>query len=759
MPGDCHFQKRWLLEPEFSPWLEPGETSKFASCKYCRKEISLGSRGISALRSHAKGKGHVEFANSIAKQASIVHSMNKVAKLPNEKDESSKCADSSTSSGTSSAISSSSGCRTTTFLAHTSAFRDQVTRAEILFSLKLVASHTPLHFAEGLSDLLVTAFPDSEIIRGFKLSDDKAAYVINHGIAVYFERQNLSVLKNCSYFVAQFDESLNKVSQRSQMDLHVRFIDNDDLVNSIYVTSAFMGKTTAEDLLKAFKSCFPDSLTLEKIIQLGMDGPNVNWKMSSMFQDELNGLPKAVRLIEIGSCGLHVVHGAFKAGFEKSGWEIQKFIRATYYVFKWSPSRRASFTAVTGSSSYPKPFVGVRWLENGPVAQHLITMLPLLTDFVKAVEDKAIKVSKSKSYEVMVKALKNIPLLRAKLEFFCSVASNLEPFLTEFQTNKPLVPLLYDRLQSILRSLMTRFLKQEVIKNKSGSDLAKTDVKKESHCVMVKEVEIGFGASRALAAASNESKVNFRRDAKEILQSICGKIQDRSPLKYSMTKSSSSLNPQLVWTQPEESRKRFGGVCEVLLDAKRISTQSADRAKQSWSELLSSTDFKARAKEYCKLSNSDSAKRLDMFYRDLLAENVEHQDLHNICRMIFVLSHGNSEAERGFSVNKQIIKDNMRERSMVAQRVVHQAITKAGKVTRINIDTQMIGDVRMAWRRRDDYLEARKQEKTEEEKKAEAKKRRQSALKDLEAKKRKVEEEAQQAKRSIDEEMAQLRRL
>ena len=58
----------------------------------------------------------------------------------------------------------------------------------------------------------------------------------------------------------------------------------------------------------------------------------------------------------------------------------------------------------------------------------------------------------------------------------------------------------------------------------------------------------------------------------------------------------------------------------------------------------------------------------------------------------------------------------MNERSMVAQRVVHQAITKSGKFMSITIDTQMIGDVRMASRRRVEYLEARKQEKTEEKK-------------------------------------------
>ena len=69
-----------------------------------------------------------------------------------------------------------------------------------------------------------------------------------------------------------------------------------------------------------------------------------------------------------------------------------------------------------------------------------------------------------------------------------------------------------------------------------------------------------------------KTKVNFRKEAKEIFQSICCKIQDISPLKYPMKKIARSLSLQIVWTQPEESRRRFTGVCEAFLNAKRIKT-------------------------------------------------------------------------------------------------------------------------------------------------------------------------------------------
>ena len=54
----------------------------------------------------------------------------------------------------------------------------------------------------------------------------------------------------------------------------------------------------------------------------------------------------------------------------------------------------------------------------------------------------------------------------------------------------------------------------------------------------------------------------------------------------------------------------------------------------------------------------------------------ECADLYRVVKISLVLSHGNAEAERGFSVNKQILQDNMMERSLIAQRLLHQANRK-----------------------------------------------------------------------------------
>ena len=44
------------------------------------------------------------------------------------------------------------------------------------------------------------------------------------------------------------------------------------------ISSGFLGHTTAEDLKRTFEEC-TEKLDTKKLIQVSMDGPNVNWKM------------------------------------------------------------------------------------------------------------------------------------------------------------------------------------------------------------------------------------------------------------------------------------------------------------------------------------------------------------------------------------------------------------------------------------------------------------------------------------------------
>ena len=54
-------------------------------------------------------------------------------------------------------------------------------------------------------------------------------------------------------------------------------------------------------------------------------------------------------------------------------------------------------------------------------------------------------------------------------------------------------------------------------------------------------------------------------------------------------------------------------------------------------------------------------QRVDVFLRDYLSINPQYKEPWSICKLIFILQHGQSFTERGFSVNKEISDVNMQE--------------------------------------------------------------------------------------------------
>jgi len=164
-------------------------------------------------------------------------------------------------------------------------------------------------------------------------------------------------------------------------------------------------------------------LDLKHLLSISMDGPNVNFKFLNNLQQEhgeLHGGRQLIsvgsggrQLISVGSGGLHTVHNSFKTGF--SIWNIEKILRAMPFVFHYVPARREDYTKFTGSSLFPLPFCGHRWVENLPVAERAIEVWPQLKQYVEAVNRKELPNPGTSSFDTIEAANKD-PLILAKLQ-------------------------------------------------------------------------------------------------------------------------------------------------------------------------------------------------------------------------------------------------------------------------------------------------------------------------------------------------------
>lgn len=119
--------------------------------------------------------------------------------------------------------------------------KDNVLKAETLWTLKLMTSLYSFNSSKDTSQLFSAMFPDSQIARQFACGERKAAYCCVFSLAEHFKK----LLQNSfsGPFVALFDESLNTKMQEKQMDVHVRFWnDQTNHVATRYFNSEFLGE-------------------------------------------------------------------------------------------------------------------------------------------------------------------------------------------------------------------------------------------------------------------------------------------------------------------------------------------------------------------------------------------------------------------------------------------------------------------------------------------------------------------------------------
>lgn len=113
------------------------------------------------------------------------------------------------------------------------------------------------------------------------------------------------------------------------------------------------------------------SAKLDNLLQVSMDGPNVNWKVLALLKQEvwfkfgLNKPDGSPLFLELGFFGLHFVHGSIGIAHSKVGWNLHKIFSAVWYLMKDCPAHRREYINVTKSKVFPLKFCQIRWVLAG----------------------------------------------------------------------------------------------------------------------------------------------------------------------------------------------------------------------------------------------------------------------------------------------------------------------------------------------------------------------------------------------------------
>lgn len=302
-----------------------------------------------------------------------------------------------------------------------------------------------------------------------------------------------------------------------------------------------------------------DGLSLTKMLMLSSDGPNVNIALERKLNADILALGGSP-LADIGTCNLHVAHKASRAGLrEVCSWNIDEFLTDVFYWFKNYPARREDyeslFNAVTDkeiSCDFIR-FVESRGLSIGPVIDRILQQWSCLCDFFLKGKFSS-STTDNAQYKRICSQLTDNKATLVRLNTVRTLCAEFERFLTLFQESVLSIHLLRDKITELLRRLLRRFVKDEMIQGKSARQLVEIKFTTEN-CLPSASIDVGTEARKLLTEMKTEKSLygTYRTlclDIKTLLETTAANVMKIMPLSNVLLKNLCWLSP-LIRQQPQ----------------------------------------------------------------------------------------------------------------------------------------------------------------------------------------------------------------
>jgi hypothetical protein len=294
---------------------------------------------------------------------------------------------------------------------------------------------------------------------------------------------------------------------------------------------------------------------------------------------------------------------------------------------------------------------------------------------------------------------KKIPVVIA---FVVSFAQDFRKFIKTFETNAPLIHLLYQKCLQLLHTVFDKFLKAEVFLVKKGDqgyamkhvkNLKQVNVRLQSNhktsCSFGSQTELQFKKSKL----DELEKKRLKQNMEEALTESAGYLLEKLPIDEQVVRDAQYLCHQNNGgSKGVLAIKRLCyNVCRTLKpDAlKKIFNMKDDDSTDSLIDVVTeefklfqlekipSAFYEAKPKEkkrevysYWKYAyglldvaatdtdNDSKYVRIDHFWRNVggivdIEGRPKYLKLVTFVNLILTLSHGNADPERGFSITKQ----------------------------------------------------------------------------------------------------------
>jgi hypothetical protein len=219
--------------------------------------------------------------------------------------------------------------------------------------------------------------------------------------------------------------------------------------------------------------------------------------------------------------------------------------------------------------------------------------------------------------------------------------------------------------------VLARFIKHSVLQpaQNNWKELLKIDVSQCSNYRQLDDIDYGFSAKTSLSNLPSTvppSKIlEFKTFCRKSLVALTEKLLKRNPLRHSFLCNMESLSPSAIIRDPDAASQRFENILLQMIRDRRLTTEKCDEVLSQYRQFILSSDVS---------KFNASTDRLDDFYNSVLNGNDPLRALLDVINTLLALSHGQATVERGFSVNKNMLREGLSSDTIISLRQVSFSI-------------------------------------------------------------------------------------
>ena len=221
---------------------------------------------------------------------------------------------------------------------------------------------------------------------------------------------------------------------------------------------------------------------------------------------------------------------------------------------------------------------------------------------------------------------------------------------------------------------MNRFVKPELVRGKSGADLAKLDINKSSNQLSDEKIDIGhiprMEMRKLTPLQHKECMIGIRNFPCKCTSYLQGKL----PYTNKLLKSSSCLHPD----QRKCSSSKIAVVASKLPCCNEGEISLVLDEWKVYQELDIPEDW--------KVTNEETNVQIDIYWAKVFGVKnpfgqPKFKTLSKVVKCALTLSHGNADTERSLSQNKKVVtkeKSSLSEKTLIGIRLTKDAVDSAG---------------------------------------------------------------------------------